>query len=369
MISRFTDQFYRGMQVFCNVKAGLDLRSRRQHAVYSALRRRYYRDYWEEVAASLDAVVQDVGYDYLRIMKGKHWTFVRSYEVMLDNHLVLKMAGNKPLVNRILAENGFPVPRFVEYNRSSLSKALNFLKSVDCDLVVKPSSGGGGRGVTTKIADERQLRSASKSAFLFSKNLLAEEQIAGRSYRLLYLDGVFLEGVRRDPPSIIGDGQSSVRKLVSLENQKRLQGTEYLALSPLAADLEMRLKLKQQGLSLNDVPSLDETVIVKDVVNQNASRDNHIIPVNDFHASIVELGVHIAMIFDLKLLGLDIMCPDISVPLEDSGGAINEINTTPGLHHHDLVATQVEKYHIGKQILTHIFESSEICKLPHALNC
>ena len=173
MISRFTDQFYRGMQVFCNVKAGLDLRSRRQHAVYSALRRRYYRDYWEEVAASLDAVVQDVGYDYLRIMTGKHWTFVRSYEVMLDNNLVLKMAGNKPLANRILAEKGFPVPRFVEYNRSSLSKALNFLKSVDCDLVVKPSSGGGGRGVTTKIGDGRQLRSASKSAFSFSKNLLA----------------------------------------------------------------------------------------------------------------------------------------------------------------------------------------------------
>ena len=160
--------------------------------------------------------------------------------------------------------------------------------------------------------------------------------------------------------SLIGDGQSSVRKLVSLENQKRLQGTEYSALSPLAADLEMRLKLKQQDLSMNDVPSLDEIVIVKDVVNQNASRDNHIIPVNDFHASIVELGAHISIIFDLKLLGLDIMCADISVPLEDSHGTINEINTTPGLHHHDLVATQVEKHHIGKQILTHIFANNEI---------
>jgi cyanophycin synthetase len=32
--------------------------------------------------------------------------------------------------------------------------------------------------------------------------------------------------------------------------------------------------------------------------------------------------------------GIDIITLDPSVPLSESGGVINEVNTTPGLHHH-----------------------------------
>jgi cyanophycin synthetase len=72
--------------------------------------------------------------------------------------------------------------------------------------------------------------------------------------------------------------------------------------------------------------------------------------------------VDISFIFNIELLGLDLICSDISIPLGESGGAINEINTTPGLHHHDLVARQTKKYHIGSQILEHLFLNKKTCK-------
>jgi D-alanine-D-alanine ligase-like ATP-grasp enzyme len=41
-----------------------------------------------------------------------------------------------------------------------------------------------------------------------------------------------------------------------------------------------------------------------------------------------------ARIVGSDFLGVDVITPDPSVPLAQSGGVINEVNTTPALHHH-----------------------------------
>ena len=41
-----------------------------------------------------------------------------------------------------------------------------------------------------------------------------------------------------------------------------------------------------------------------------------------------------AILLQSKFAGVDVITLDPSLPLEKSGGVINEINTNPGLHHH-----------------------------------
>ncbi len=45
------------------------------------------------------------------------------------------------------------------------------------------------------------------------------------------------------------------------------------------------------------------------------------------------------------------ICKEISRPLSETGGVVNEINTTPGLHHHYLISDRSEIYPVAIPII------------------
>ena len=48
-------------------------------------------------------------------------------------------------------------------------------------------------------------------------------------------------------------------------------------------------------------------------------------------------AAEIARLLKIRLAGHDVITPDISRPLSETGGVFNEVNTTPGLQHHYLI--------------------------------
>ncbi len=84
--------------------------------------------------------------------------------------------------------------------------------------------------------------------------LLIEHQLGGDVHRLLVLDGKLLDTVRRRRPSVVGDGRSSLRELVALENARRRDASGAEGLSLLRVDLDTALALRAQGISLGSVP-------------------------------------------------------------------------------------------------------------------
>ena len=333
----------------------LDFEAKRHEAGFRELRGRFYRAYWGDVARAIGAEIEDLGQGYLRIRREGQWTFVRGSAVQLDDHLTLKLAGNKPLTNRLLAEYGYPAPRFCEFGLSELESAERFAAELGVPTVVKPASGtGGGNGVSMGIETPRKLRKAAIKAASYHPDLMIEEQVAGSSYRLLYLNGEFVDAVRRDPPRVLGDGTSSIEALIRAETERRLTAERVVALSPLTRDLGVAAALSAQGLTLQSVPERDTSVLVKTVVNQNAARENHCVR-EEVHPSIVQMGREIVTLFGIELGGLDLLTSDIAVPLDQSGGVINEVNTTPGIHHHVLVAEESKTMPVGEMILEYIF--------------
>ena len=57
----------------------------------------------------------------------------------------------------------------------------------------------------------------------------------------------------------------------------------------------------------------------------------------------------------IRLAGVDILSADISQPLAANGGRFGEINTTPGLHHHYLIAQTRKGPGIAEILLDHLF--------------
>lgn len=321
---------------------------------FEAARRHFYRSYWEAAAASLGGRVDPHHDDYLKVTVGDRSTLVHFHHVNIDTYLNYLLVAEKTIVHRLLDENGFPVPRFVEYALTDLPTALRLMADVGGRCVVKPSKGSGGSGITTGVDSTSRLRAASLAASAHTRtNLVIEEEIPGDSYRLLFLGGELIDAVRRGRPTVVGDGEHTIADLIDKENEARLNTRPARSFTCIEADLDCRLRLSDHGIDLKHVPASGEQVVVKNVANQNGKRDNVGVLV-DIHPYFHELGDRVSSVLGLNLVGMDVMTTDISMPLDENGGALNELNIPPGLHYHELVAAPAGRPDVGRQILDFI---------------
>jgi cyanophycin synthetase len=318
---------------------------------FTVLRAACYQQLWTAAAANVHAAIDDLGYGICRISRGDRETFVSGSKVMLDGPVTLTMAGNKPLVSRLLEQHGHPVGRFLEFTLADLERAEQFLQNLGGAAVVKPAvSGASGRGVTTGIRTPRDLRRASALASTYSRTILIEQQAAGPSFRLLYIDGEFVYAVEKRPPCIAGDGRQTIAQLIRQENLRRLRGVPPLAMQPLAVDVELKRCLAGQGLTLSSVIPAGHRITVKAVVNENTAAENSSVR-DRVHPDTIRRGAEIARLLRIRLAGHDVITPDISRPLTETGGVFNEVNTTPGLQHHYVIDRPDRAHPVMEQLL------------------
>jgi len=124
---------------------------------------------------------------------------------------------NKYLAGRFLREHRFPVPpqkRHTNYNN-----ALEFLKQHGT-IVVKPCAQWGARGVSTNITTPEDLKKSLKNARRFEPEILLEKMVGGEDYRLVFINYHFVCALQRRPACIIGNGQDTIRKLITGQNKR-----------------------------------------------------------------------------------------------------------------------------------------------------
>lgn len=328
---------------------------RRKNIFEKMIRASFYDAIWRRVVEKIDGSIEKMHGGFYRISVDGATTFVRGAQVGLDSHLTLELAGNKPLVYQLLSEMQITcLPKYRTYTCLDICEAQDFLKANGGPLVVKPAAGtGAGAGVTTGISSNSQLFRASALAGSFCNDLLIEEQFAGESYRLLFLEGVFIDAIQRCPPTIVADGESTISALVDKENSDRRCSDGQLSVSLLEKDTEMRSYLAEQGLSLRSVLPGGQTIVLKRVINQNNSTDNHRV-FESVHPSFVELGEKVVKGLKIKFAGIDIIALDISRPADSQSYVMNDINTNPGLHHHYLLSNNSEERDIGEIVIRYI---------------
>ena len=298
-------------------------------------RSEFYARMWSEAADTLGAALVDLGDGFSEVLLGDRTTRLRQDFVMLDDPVTLALAGNKPLVHRLLTAAGLPVPPHLAFTLTRIEAAQAFLQQQAAACVVKPAcNSGAGAGVTTHVATRRQLARAAVAASIHGPRLLIERHIAGEAYRLLYLHGRLLQAVWRRPPAVTGDGRSTIRQLVEAENARR--GAAETTLTRLRLDLDVELTLRGAGRSLDTIPAPGESVVVKTVVNDNGRQGNSDVT-DGIGPELRAEGARATAALGTALAAVDIITPDPTRPLGEAGGVIVEVNTTPGLHHHHTV--------------------------------
>lgn len=333
----------------------LDIRSVSRILKYRKLRGEYYDQLWAASAKNIGANITPDKFGFTKINKGDWTTFVKQYEMMFDSPLMLNIMGNKALVYEILSDMGALVVPHKVFTVSTLEFASAFLKQYE-RIVVKPASGtGGGRGVTTNITTAKQLNAATRLAARFDSKLIVEKQVEGHSYRLLYLDGKFIDAIRRDPPAVTGDGIHSIKQLIKQENTRRETERPFRALSPLVIDNDLRNWMSDNSICLSDIPAKNQTVQVKCATNEN-DYDGNINVTNRVNQEIISRCAQIVQKIGVKFAGVDLLCRDICGPFTTDNCYVGEINTTPGLHHHYLISEPDEGHRVADLALQYLYE-------------
>ena len=242
---------------------------------------------------------------------------------------MIRVLKNKFVTSQILARHGIPVPRSVLVPRGTGMRDLELLVAdLRRPLVVKPVSGFGGKRISVDLSSLRALKDAVRVARGRRSNLIVEEHVSGEDFRIVIMDGEVLDVVQRHPAFVVGDGELGIRALIEQKNERRREaGIE----QEIVVDSALESHLRERGLRLRSRPKRGERVLLHKVCNVALGGENEKVPVSEVHPDNLELFKRCLEPFQLRLVGLDFITPDIRKSHREVGGAFNEMNGAPML--------------------------------------
>lgn len=308
------------------------------------VRRRLYRRLWEDAAAAEGAAVVDLGEGVLRLERDGAAATVWDNLVPLDDPVSTALAGSRSRSHALLAAAGVRVPAHAVAAAADRAAAARLLHEVGT-VVVKPAAGtGAGAGVTCGVRTGGELDAALAYAARWGGAVAVEEQAVGTEYRLLVLDGAVVATVRREPPVLFGDGRSTVAELVRAENARRRDADGLLGVFPLTLDLDLAATQRRAGRSLRTVVAAGEAFVAKTAVNQGGPAQNAGLAAAP--DAVGEVAVRAARALGLRLSGVEVV-----LPTDGSPPVVLEVNSTPGLHYHYVVAENTVRTPVCRPLL------------------
>ena len=294
---------------------------------------------------------------------GVHQQRIRATMTSRTSAIGVDVASDKSLTNRLLDSAGLPVPKSVVVETENA--AADAARRLGYPCVVKPLDGNHGRGVHLDLRDEAEVRSAFPRALAESRSrdVIVETYVTGNDYRCLVIAGKLAAVAERVPASVTADGERSIRALVELANADPRRGIGHeKVLTRIRLDEAAEELARAQGFELDDVPP--EGTWIKLALTGNMSTGGTSIDRTiEAHPDNVEIAETAARIVGLDVAGIDFICPDISTPVRETGGAIVEVNAAPGFRMHTH-PTEGEPQYVAKPVIDSLFPPGASARIP-----
>jgi len=277
-----------------------------------------------------------------------------------------EIAQDKDLTKSILSAAGIPTPRgkLVKTFDEALAAFRELTLATKKGVVIKPSDGNQGKGVTVNIVDEEHLKVAFDAAKKHGSGVpIVEEFIPGHDYRFLVVGDKLVAAARREPPSVVGDGVHTIAELVEIENRNPLRGEGHgSALSKLRLDEIAIARIKKQGFTADSVLEQGVRVVLRN--NANLSTGGSATDVTDnVHPAMAEMVIQAAQQIGIEVCGVDVVCERVDESLEAQGGGIVELNAAPGLRMH-LEPSIGKSRDVGAAVIDLMFGKNENGRIP-----
>lgn len=272
------------------------------------------------------------------------------------------LASDKRATKELLGDMGIPVPKGFGVRR--LEELEVTIEDVGgFPVVVKPLDANHGKGITVNITDLDSAITAYDAAKEFCPTVLVEKYVTGDDYRLLVINNKLRAVAKRVPAHVVGDGRSTISELIEQVNQDPRRGFGHEnVLTLITVDEMTKRVLSQRGYTLDTVLERGESCPLKSTANLSTGGiavdcTDIIHPYNAFIAE------RAAQIIGLDVAGIDLICPDITQPVHETGGAIVEVNASPGLRMH-LSPSEGIARNVAEPVIEMLFPPGSETRIP-----
>jgi len=237
-----------------------------------------------------------------------------------------------------LKKGNFPIADGKSFWFWQKNRALKFgSEKLGFPLVVKPRGGSVARHVTTNIRSRDELLRAINKATVYSPAFVVERFVENSSvYRAAVVDFDFVAVVKQVPANVVGDGISTIQQLVEGKNSDKRRGEPHqkdFTLYKLIIDETTTKLLAGENYNLQTVPQKDEIVYLQK--NPFLKLGGDLVEVTErVHSENIKLFKDIARFFDIRLVGMDFLVPDISNSWRNQKCAVLELNSVPCIEMH-----------------------------------
>jgi cyanophycin synthetase len=241
-------------------------------------------------------------------------------------------AGDKRVTKRMLEAAAIPVPRGAVV--TTADEAVLFAASLGSAVVTKPVNGNHGRGISTGLLGEREVRDGFAAASRVSREVIVEQHLPGRDHRVLVIGGTVVAVAERVAAEVVGDGVSTIAELIARLNSDPRRGVGHeKVMTRVHLDAPLTALLDAKGLSLDSVPASGDVVVLRQTANLSTGAEA-IDRTDELHPSVRSIAERAAAIVGLDIVGIDLLTSDIGRPLTETGGGIVEVNAAPGFRMH-----------------------------------
>ncbi|MBA3943212.1 MAG: cyanophycin synthetase [Herpetosiphonaceae bacterium] len=292
---------------------------------------------------------------------GKYQQRIRAAVTGRTSNIAVETASDKELTNRLLHDVGLPVPRNVLVR--SPDEAVAAAERLGYPVVTKPLDVSHGRGVSIGLLDAAQVRWGFEVASEYRSSVLVETFLPGRDHRVLVINDRVVAVAERVPAHVVGDGKNTIQELIDITNRDPRRGIGHeKVLTRITVEEQAERLLDQSGYSLHTVLPAGEIFYLRATANISTG-GTAIDRTNDIHYDNIEIARRAARVIGLDVCGIDMITPDISQPLRDTGGGIVEVNAGPGFRMH-LQPSEGTPRNVAKPVIEMLFPEGSQSRIP-----
>jgi cyanophycin synthetase len=359
------------VKVFLALAEGEDLETVKKDLANDVQRMREIR---EEVrfGPSTGALVEEAvnrGIPYIRLNDqslvqlgyGVHQKRIQATTTGNTSMIAVDIAANKHATKTLLGDMGVPVPK--GYRIRSEDDLEETVNAVGYPVVIKPLDGNHGKGATVGIRSIEDARAAWDKAKEYSRWIIVEKELKGSDFRALVVNNRLIAVAERVPAHVIGDGKHTIQELIDIINSDPRRGYGHeKVLTQIQVDNQAMRCIQNAGYDLSTVLPEGERLVVK--TTANISTGGTAIDVTDqVHPENVFLFERIARIIGLDVAGVDVIAPNVSEPLRESGGGIIEVNAAPGFRMH-LAPSEGIGRNVAEHVIDMLFPPGAPSRIP-----
>lgn len=261
----------------------------------------------------------------MRLSHGGRAVVTRESLSEYTSAVAMSRCDDKRLTRRIVSEAGVVVPRG---RLATFDDADHrFLTDVG-DVVVKPTRGEQGKGITVGVSGPGDLDTALARAREHHPEVLIEQRAPGDDLRLVVIDGKVVAAALRMPAEVIGTGKHTVAELIETQSRRRAAATG--GESRIPVDDVTEATVAEAGLSFDDVLPEGTRLRVRRTANLHQGGTIHDVTAK-VNPELCRVAVTAAEAIGIPVTGIDLLVPDVT----GDEYVFVEANERPGLANHE----------------------------------